>query len=324
MRKLYLILLISFLSFIVNAQPNNNGKLDRIDEYVTRIEVPFTMPDGIRLMTDVYLPIVRDCMLVHVDDTLLGAPVKGDIVFIEKGTQLIIYDTVNGQKLDDTSRYQLPVLLTRTPYNKFDTAKGNNGPYDAGGFMCILGYAYAVQDMRGRYASEGAYFPMYSDSWNKNAYHNDFDHINDITPLSSPQNSNKHEDGYWTIKYITDSLRISKNISPILDGKLLCNGSVGMFGASALGNTQLQAAAAHRINPSKPGLKGLIPIVATNEHSDYTAFPNGTFRERIVTGWLKGQIIDLDEAEDILPLVDNDPQNSLHTPADFGLPNRFT
>ncbi|MEZ5053282.1 MAG: hypothetical protein R2807_00705 [Chitinophagales bacterium] len=33
---------------------------------------------------------------------------------------------------------------------------------------------------------------------------------------------------------------------------LVYNGSIGMFGASALGYNQLQAAAAHKINPNQP------------------------------------------------------------------------
>jgi hypothetical protein len=45
-----------------------------------------------------------------------------------------------------------------------------------------------------------------------------------------------------------------------------------MFGASALGNTQYQAAAAHRINPLGRGLKSLLPIVAALEHYNYTGY----------------------------------------------------
>ena len=38
-----------------------------------------------------------------------------------------------------------------------------------------------------------------------------------------------------------------------------------MLGASALGNTQYQAASSIKNDVSQDGLKGLVPIVATNE-----------------------------------------------------------
>ncbi|MBN4061906.1 T9SS type A sorting domain-containing protein [Bacteroidales bacterium AH-315-I05] len=303
--------------FALFAQPNNNGKLDDVEEFTTKIEVPFTMPDGIKLMTDVYLPIVRDCLLVDVDAELLGFPVKGTIEIIRKGTQLLIYDSLDGQFIGDSIlRYQMPMIFTRTPYNK----AGNDA---SGAIFNMLGYAYAMQDMRGRYASEGVYLPMHSDSWNKNAGHSDFSHKGDVTSLTDPKNSNRHEDGYNSVKYMVDSLRMPASMNLPNSGELICNGSVGMFGASALGNTQLQAAAAHRIDPLVPGLKALLPIVATNQHYNATGFPNGVFRERIVTGWIKGQIVDLDDPEDILPLIDTEIQNNIHTAADYNLATKF-
>jgi len=35
-----------------------NGKLDDLTDFATRTQVPFTMPDGTKLMTDIYLPIL--------------------------------------------------------------------------------------------------------------------------------------------------------------------------------------------------------------------------------------------------------------------------
>ena len=49
-----------------------------------------------------------------------------------------------------------------------------------------------------------------------------------------------------------------------------------------------------------------MPIVATNEHYNVTGFQNGVFRESIVVGWLKGQILDL---EDHLLVNDSAIQN---------------
>src|SRR5690606_30055300 len=120
----------------------------------------------------------------------------------------------------------------------------------------------------GRYSSGGVYMPMLSDSWNKNSIHPDSKHVLDITDLDDPRNGNRHEDGYNSIDYIANQLtrEYDFNGDGIVDTFLFCNGSIGMFGASALGNTQYQAAAAHRINPLGRGLKALFPIVATLEH----------------------------------------------------------
>lgn len=308
MKKLYSVVLC-FLPALLFAQPNNNGTLDNVEEFSTKYTVPFTMPDGIKLMTDVYIPVVQDCLMVRYVDTIFGSPVDKPLQIIKKGSQIVIYDTLNGQP--NPNPYQLPLVFTRTPY-------GKGGNEAAGALISMLGFAYAMQDMRGRYTSQGVYLPMLSDSWSKNAYHSDFSHIADITSLSSKYNSNRHEDGYNSITFITDSLKVPFG-NPSATG-LLCNGSIGGFGASALGNTQYQYAAAHRINPNGPGLKSILPIVATNEHFRYTGYQNGVFRERIVTGWLKGQIFDLDD--DQIP-NDNDVQNDIHTAKDHNLPNKF-
>lgn len=313
MKQLYTAI-FSCLSLALFAQPNNNGTLDNVEEFSTKYTIPFTMPDGIKLMTDVFLPVVQDSLMVQLNDTIsLGIfgslQVVGNIQVIKKGTQIIFYDSVNGEV--NPNPYQLPLIFTRSPY-------GKDGSEAAGALISLLGFTYAIQDMRGRYSSQGVYLPMLSDSWSKVPYHPDFDHATDVTALTSKHNSNRHEDGYNSIKFITDSLKVPFG-NPSSTG-FLCNGSIGGFGASALGNTQYQYAAAHRIKPDGPGLKSLLPIVATNEHYKYTGFQNGVFRERIVTGWLKGQIFDLDDTQ--IP-IDNDVQNSIHTAKDYNLPNKF-
>jgi predicted acyl esterase len=166
-----------------------------------------------------------------------------------------MYDSVNGQP--NPNPFQLPMVFSRTPYNK-GTWDGVAAPVN------ILGYSYAVQDMRGRYSSEGVYLPLYSDGWNKNPYHSNYGHVLDVTPLSDPRNGNKHEDGYNSIQFILDKDWMWDNDG---DGiketqAKLTNGRIGMFGASALGYNQYQAAAARKVDPSQPGLKCLIPIVA--------------------------------------------------------------
>jgi predicted acyl esterase len=91
-----------------------------------------------------------------------------------------------------------------------------------------------------------------------------------------------------------------------------------MFGASALGYNQYQAAAAHKIDDTQPGLKSLMPIVAPGEFYKSTGFQNGVLRDRLVTGWLKGQIFT--GTDDDLMDIDNEMHNSIHSSKDYDLP----
>jgi predicted acyl esterase len=332
----FLITLTALFSVVsVHAQngPNYNGQLDQIEEFSSIITDSVVMPDGIKLMTDVYVPVLQDCLLVTISqadfDQLLpglGSLVDSNgatIEFLPKGLQLFIYDSLapnttlnpNPFPIKNPNPYQLPFVFTRTPYNK-------EGDF-VGRIVSIMGYAHAFQDMRGRYSSEGVYMPMLSDSWNKNADHPDWKHILDVLPLNDPRSGNRHEDGYNSVDYIANKLKryYDVNYDGIMDTFLFCNGSIGMFGASALGNTQYQAAGAHRIDPNGRGLKSLLPIVATLEHFNYTGYQNGVFRERIVTGWLRGQIFT--GSDDELNDIDNSLDNNIHTAKDYNLPNKF-
>ncbi|MCB9233378.1 MAG: CocE/NonD family hydrolase [Bacteroidia bacterium] len=313
MRKALLLLIFSTSLSFAFAQ-NLNGQLDEVGEFTSLYTFPFTMPDGVELMTDVYLPITRDCLMVELELPLpswLGGNQKvGNIEFIPRGIQFLRYDSLAGQP--NPNPYQMPAVFTRTPYEKDGDQIGQ--------YISIFGYASIVQDMRGRYTSEGVYMPMYSDSWAKSPYHPNYGHILDVTSLSDPKNGNNHEDGWNSVEYIVNNLKRDYGNLPHTSNDLT-NGNIGMFGASALANTQYQAAAAHRIDPTKPGLKALLPIVGTNEHYKYTGFQNGVFRDRIVTGWLKGQIFTGTD-DDFLP-IDNDVQNNIHTSFDYGLPNKF-
>ncbi|TVR77245.1 MAG: CocE/NonD family hydrolase [Chitinophagaceae bacterium] len=282
-----------------------------IEDFSTKITVPIPMPDGTNLMTDIYLPVTSKDLSISVDIPLIG---ETTIDLIPSGTQLFYYPELNGQP--NPNPWQLPLVFTRTPYNKEGDMTGR--------IVTLFGYSYALQDMRGRYSSEGVYFPMYSDSWAKAPYHPNYGHILDITDLNDPRNGNFHEDGYHSLQYLTHNLMREYDLNG--DGNidtvdLLANGSIGMFGASALGNTQYQAAAAYPIDPEGPGLKGLLAIVATNEHYKYTGFQNGVFRDRIVTGWLKGQIFS--GTNDDLNDIDDSIDNAIHSSADYGLTNKF-
>lgn len=288
-----------------------NGQLDNLEELSTKYTFPMTMPDGIQLMTDFYLPILRDSLVINIDLPLVGnIPVQ----VLPKNQQLIIYDSLNGAP--NPNPFKLPMIFSRTPYNK-GTWDGVATPVN------ILGYGYAVQDMRGRYTSQGVYLPLYSDGWSKDPYHPNYGHILDVTELSDPRNGNKHEDGYHSIQ---DLVGRTWQYDIDMDGTpettdMISTGRIGMFGASALGYNQYQAAAAHKIDPTQPGLKCLTPIVATQEFYKSTGFQNGVFRDQLVNGWLKGQIFT--GTNDDLNDIDNDIDNSLHSASDYGLPNKF-
>jgi putative CocE/NonD family hydrolase len=99
----------------------------------------------------------------------------------------------------DDARY--PVILTRTPYNKLrHTGGGRLNPID----LAYAGYARVVQDIRGRYASEGTYF---------------------IGEHVTPQGMN---DAYDTVEWIA--------------AQPWCDGNVGMIGGSYEGSVQWPAA----------------------------------------------------------------------------------
>ena len=322
MKRILPLLLICF-SWYSSAQ-NLNGEIDDLNELTTVYNEKFVMPDGIELSTDIYLPIMQDCLMVPISiempeiiQGIFGSdPIEYNLELIPRNTQYLIYDSlwVNGVGQKNPNPYQLPMVLTRTPYDKGDQ-DAEEAPV-----MSLLGYVFAKQDQRGRYDSEGVYFPLTSDAYNKNPYHPTWQHILDRTDLDEPANGNRHEDGYHTIEYIKNSLMRDYDFDG--DGitdttDLLYNGRIGMFGASALGYNQYQAAAAHRIDPDEPGLKCLLPIVAPGDFYKGVGFPNGVMRDRLVTGWLKGQIFDTED--DLIP-IDDDVQNNMHSSADYDLP----
>jgi predicted acyl esterase len=310
LKRFTLSIFLGSIFYTFGQVSNNNGQLDNLEELSTKYTIPITMPDSIKLMMDVYLPILRDSLVINVD--ILGNTVPIEV--LKKGVQFIMYDSINGQP--NPNPYQLPMIYSRTPYNK--------GEWDGlAAPMNMLGYAYGIQDMRGRYSSEGVYMPIYSDSWNKNVYHPQYGHVLDVTPLSDPRNGNKHEDGYNTLQQLLNQDWLFDNNQdgvPETTAKLT-NGRFGTFGASALGYNQYQLAAARKIDPSQPGLKCMVPIVATQEFFKSTGFQNGVLYDNLVNGWLKGQIFT--GTNDDLNDIDNDIDNTLHSATDYGLPNKF-
>lgn len=305
----FLILIIAFLSSHLTYSQTINGELDDPRDLVTIETKMLKMSDGTALATDLYLPVTRDSLVVNLEFKNHG---KGSIMVIPKGIQYLIYDSIDDTQ--NSNPYQLPILLTRTPYSRTSTDL-------YGVFVSLLGYTYAIQDMRGTYGSQGAYLPMYSDGWNKNVYHPDIHHLLDITGTDDPRNANKHEDGYETILNLTDSLVRSYDIDA--DGQLdtfnLSNGSIGMFGASALANSQYSAAAAHKIDPEQAGLKSLFPIVGTADHHGVTLVQNGVYREAIVDEWISNQLSTINDAA--LNDLDSGIDDTIHSFADYNLQN---
>jgi predicted acyl esterase len=92
-----------------------------------------------------------------------------------------------------------PVVLIRTPYDK-NSLKGGAGN------MCALGYAVVVQDMRGRFSSEGHHAIIFGNEGLGGA----------------------NKDGHDTIKWIAE--------------QPWCNGKIATWGGSALGIAQNMAA----------------------------------------------------------------------------------
>lgn len=298
-----------------------NGKIDNLLEFCTPYTEEFVMSDSVKLMTDIYLPVMRDCLMVPISIELPAAlqgifgsaPIEYNLELIPRNTQYVIYDSLNGQP--NPNPYRLPLVLTRTPYDKGDL-NAEEAP-----IMNLLGYAFAKQDQRGRYSSEGVYLPLTSDGWDKGVYHPNYQHVLDATDPSDPKNGNRHEDGYDTKEYIKNRLMRDYDLDG--DGvnetrELLYTGRYAMFGASALGYNQYQAAAAHMIDVNEPGLKCIMPIVAPADFYKGVGYPNGVLRDRLVTGWLKGQIFSGTD-DDLIP-IDNDIQNNIHSSADYKLP----
>jgi predicted acyl esterase len=306
-QKILLLPSFAFLWFSAIAQ-NNNGQIDMLEELAQKQTVAIPMSDGTHIMTDVFLPITSDSLMVTFN--LLGNNVT--LQLIPKNTQLVIYPTQKdalGTNIPNPNPYQLPLLLTRTPYDR-------RGIGAAGGALTLLGYAYVSQDTRGRFESEGVDIPMYSDGWAKTPYSTNAP-VLDITNNNDPHNSLRHQDGWDSYQYLLNNLRKDYDLNN--DGNpetnaTICNGTIGAVGASAFAISHFQMSAAHKINPDSAGLRGMLAAVATTEHYRHTFYHNGVFREGLIYEWVRGQIFDLEPDSNSVDLSLN---NAIHSPADY-------
>lgn len=303
MKKLITLLSLFTIVFgdIVNAQIIPNGTIDNIDELILKDTVYTVTSDGTQLATDVYFPVFQDSVTTDID--INGSTYT--IQIIPKNSQFIVYDTSNFSP----DNYSLPLIFTRTPYNKTSDDVG-------GKLFPFLGFSYAIQDMRGRYESEGVYFPMYSDAWAKYEYHPGVTIPMDVTTTSDPNNALFHHDGSEAIYFLSDSIERVADFDHdgVLDTIQLNNGNIGMYGASALGNSQYQALSDIPFLNNSP-LKCMMPIVATNEHYNTTLFHNGVYRNSLTNGWLTGQMTN--GVDNNLNGTDNSIFNNLHSPSDY-------
>lgn len=305
MKNFTLSFLLIYLTFFILKAQNNNGIIDQIEEIVQKQTIPITMPDGAKLMTDIYLPITGDSLVLPIPVPTLGTI---NLEIIPKGLQYITYPTKNGQP--NPNPFQMPLIFTRTTYDK------SGGMEYLGMIGSLMGYAYAIQDNRGVYDSEGAFIPLLSDGWDKSPYSDNQPTI-DIFPANTPESSLKHEDGIHMLNYLLDSLKrnfdLNNNgVANVND--FICNGSVGSLGASALAIPAYQMATARKIDPNGPGLKGLLNIIASNEHFGHTLYHNGIYRQGLIKNWVNSQMRRFDD--DNLP-ADNSYFNSIHSAFDY-------
>jgi hypothetical protein len=109
MRRLTLL-----LGVVVAWAQQPNGVLDTLTDLVSHTEYLVRMPDGVPLATSVNLPIFSDTASIDLNLGSLGIPgLTGTrrIRFAYPGTQYFVYP-------DQPDPYALPVMFTRTPYNK--------------------------------------------------------------------------------------------------------------------------------------------------------------------------------------------------------------
>ncbi|MEW6131205.1 MAG: CocE/NonD family hydrolase [Acidobacteriota bacterium] len=163
------------------------------------------------------------------------APAEGYAVTVETGVRVKMRDGI--RLVADIYRPKapgkFPVLLTRTPYNRRDAYTGT--------YLASRGYVAILQDTRGRFDSEGEFYPFKYES----------------------------ADGYDTIEWAA--------------GLEYANGSVGMFGGSYVGATQMLAAIA-----KPPHLKAIFPYITASEYYDGWTYQNGALMQWFVSSWTSG------------------------------------
>jgi len=100
-------------------------------------------------------------ILVMLHPTLAGAQLRRESIQLEKDVAMRTHDGVMLRA--DIYRPSLdgkfPVLLQRNPYNK-DRWPSGSWPSHSPAWLASQGYVAIIQDTRGRYASEGEFYPF--------------------------------------------------------------------------------------------------------------------------------------------------------------------
>jgi uncharacterized protein len=161
-------------------------------------------------------------------------------VLVERGVPAKMRDGVvlRADIYRPKSDAKFPVLLERTPYDKLSTC-------DIAYAAAAHGYVVVVQDTRGRYTSDGQFYPFRYEA----------------------------QDGYDTVEWAAQL--------PYSSGK------VGMFGASYIGVTQMQAAAA-----APPHLAGIFPVVTASDYHDGWTYAGGAYEQWFNQTWGSGLVQD--------------------------------
>jgi putative CocE/NonD family hydrolase len=184
--------------------------------------------------------------------------VPNDIEFIEDemvemrdGTQLAtdIY-------LPNEDARPAPTLVSRTPYNKA-------GPSGAAVSYAEDDYAVAVQDVRGKFASEGSFHPYRSEE------------------------RAEHQDGYDAVEWAAD--------------QEWSNGRIGMYGASALAESQMALLQNEELPPS---LETMVPAYAVSSYYMQGAYAGGACLWSHNLSWLNDLAMEQVRRED--PNLDED------------------
>ena len=255
----YLLIAIVIILIDVTSVFSQNGTLDNIDDLFTIERTFITTPDGASLATDLYLPITSDSLVIEIDIPGIGA---GSIELLQKGIQYIYYPELDS--MPNPNPYELPVILTRSTYGK-----DNIGVL--GYVFTLLGYATAIQDNRGSYASNDIWMPLYTDGWDKTPYSNYVPNL--ILPDGYEGNPTSYQDGKYMYDFVLNDWERDYDVND--DGVIdfrdkVCNGSMFFFGASALANSGLLMAMSQPNIPTEPGMKGFLNIIATSEHYNNT------------------------------------------------------
>ena len=157
-------------------------------------------------------------------------------VTVESGVKVVMRDGVtliaDVYRPEGEGRY--PVLLTRTPYDR-------HGNLAVGPALASHGYVVVLQDVRGRYGSEGVFYPF----------------------------RNEAADGYDTVEWAA-ALPSS-------------NGSVGTFGGSYVGATQMLAASAR-----PPHLVAIHPVVTASDYYEGWTYQGGALMQWFTSSWATG------------------------------------